>query len=938
MLKKELVLADQPPGNGPADPAALALVALGPASMSQRALCVLRADHSVYVAESPPTVGAWSRTHTIPGPFLRLCDAQGAFDGDPAIELLAVDAQHRLKRVWIGQPERFRMESWVVPGDEVVEELRAYRLQLALFTGNGVSAPAMAVKLFADAPMRLEINGRMCALDHGVPWEGQSGVDGKLIVILPTKTLGVPSLSLWAGFMPEGDRIALHPGGAVQTRLAELTTDQLLSAQTTSNTGVLSGLVTLAGAIDRAAVDGVVEGITRLMSVSLSHRPASSAGAPLVFHRLSDPHVASYQRAGVAARFPRLDPARADSWQLDFSTGAPVFTSLGQVARSEPLRPSAWTLGDLLSAIADAGASLENVAVHVGDAAWAEVRFVLNGVSYYLHHPMELVEDVFHIARAVFHKIGVEAEHLFRWLGHVFVWGDIQRSQQVIEHVLTEMLAFAKALPATVKQSALTGLSQLEADFVAKFDAFTTSMLGRQTTLGDYRHRAGGPPLAVEAQAHRSASLSPFHHGTAHHIGGAGVRGGANLSGMQAQVNASIQTLFDQLGAGHTRLQSSPALASAKTLVQGLVDAPVDLMSFVLSRIMDVVKAIVQFGFTLARDLVEAAYNAIEAAVAALTAMLTTPLDIPFVSALYKHATGSDMSIVNLVSMSIAVPGTVLYKLMNGANGNAAPFPTDASVAAANASFTYHTVLRLAGFEAAPPATRNEIVPELHKAFAAMNTALAWIFTVFDPLLDSVPPDGIPLVTRKGTYHLGGRPLEILSLIAMGMGAVGAAITCPWLDGHPTPPGTATPDEIDRMNWIIGWGGPLMDVVFALKSYDSTQPGQVRAARNAGDLSVWLTALRGAINIGLHTYWVVEDHGEDVIGLFEGYYGQVPVMLKCLRYTSWVTKSEGESLVALAVLDLLGDGIAAGLSTAGTHKLFNPPPEPPPEAPPPSPQ
>src|SRR5205085_2772973 len=168
------------------------------------------------------------------------------------------------------------------------------------------------------------------------------------------------------------------------------------------------------------------------------------AGAPLVFHRLNDPHVATYQVAGVAARFPRLDPARADSWQLDFSTGAPVFTSLGQVTRSEPPRPSAWTLGDLLTAIADAGAALENVAVTIGAAAWAELRFVLNGVNYYLHHPMELVEDVFHLARALFHNIGVEAEHLFRWLGHVFVWGEIQRTQQIIEHLFNQMLAFAK--------------------------------------------------------------------------------------------------------------------------------------------------------------------------------------------------------------------------------------------------------------------------------------------------------------------------------------------------------------------------------------------------------------------------------------------------------------------------------------------------------------
>ena len=169
--------------------------------------------------------------------------------------------------------------------------------------------------------------------------------------------------------------------------------------------------------------------------------------------------------------------------------------------------------------------------------------------------------------------------------------------------------------------------------------------------------------------------------------------------------------------------------------------------------------------------------------------LFTTPLQIPYLSALFSRVAGAPLTVLSLVTMTLAVPVTVLYKL-HASNGSGqapqtslAPFPTDASLAQAKAQFDYHTSLRGLGLEPAlPPGPHNRSLEGFKRFCDWLNVAAASVYVVLDPLLDFVPPEEarIPGPAKK---LLIGPYVGILSMVAIVHSWVTWAATTPWLDG-----------------------------------------------------------------------------------------------------------------------------------------------------------
>jgi len=164
-----------------------------------------------------------------------------------------------------------------------------------------------------------------------------------------------------------------------------------------------------------------------------------------------------------------------------------------------------------------------------------------------------------------------------------------------------------------------------------------------------------------------------------------------------------------------------------------------DLINAAQAVVLDVLK----FVDKIIQDLLSLAYDAI----AGFQDMLTKNIDIPVISWIWKQISGHSLTMLDLFSLGVAVPTTLLYKLTFGLPGATAPFTDDEAqqiVETLNNPQTFPWPILGSGLAAAssgftPEAASSPFTPEvissLQKALAVPG---ALVFTVADWFSDYV--------------------------------------------------------------------------------------------------------------------------------------------------------------------------------------------------------
>src|SRR5262249_47748460 len=146
------------------------------------------------------------------------------------------------------------------------------------------------------------------------------------------------------------------------------------------------------------------------------------------------------------------------SWQVDFSSGKPVFRTLDpdqckdELAQCSSMTPVAAFLGfngdwgDVLQIIKDGVASLTKFNVCKAKKeieAW--FCLVIKGVNYAYKGAINVVEQAFDLAEEVLRSVGARFEDLFGWLGDIFNWDDIRRTYGVIQYSIEQVFPVVTA-------------------------------------------------------------------------------------------------------------------------------------------------------------------------------------------------------------------------------------------------------------------------------------------------------------------------------------------------------------------------------------------------------------------------------------------------------------------------------------------------------------
>jgi len=846
-------------------------------------------------------------------------------------EVFAVSAGGNLLHIWQADAAddwHFDQVETENPWTAKLEEVATYTMQMTVFDAQDVPAPGTAVRIYSDTPVVLDVNGVTCLVEAGAPWDCGSLANGNVTISMRVEGLGMPLLKAWTAFMPENDRVLLDASAPVRDRLQQIDADQLNAAQVTDDQGRQTPLL---NATARQATPSLVQMLHASMQAAAQVEASQTLAADMVhFHRLTDHRVARYQVAGAPQMM--ADTSTLPVWSLDFTSGLPVFTALSaeqadQIRAAQRQLPDIATLttqssspfdwGSVFAALEDGFFGLAPGQSIFVDGLKVSINLIVEGVTYVYHAVINFVEQVFDVVEEVFQAVGVAFDQLFHWLGHIFGWNDILRSQEAIEHLWDQVQQFLRTGILKVRSVAEPGglIDGYKIAVSTQFDDFLKTILPPDEQFGSLCPDSSTPPTPAELALHQSAGINVFLDGLMHATAGTTTPVAWLALPHTAALTAAVDDLSSALASTSQSFQASDAFKSALVYFETIPDHPDQFLQLIAAAVVKIVEGITLFALDAAAAVITSLCNAVLAVLDEVWNLLHEPWDVPLLSALYaSYTNGKTLTTINLLALLVATPATVLYKLVNGKSTfpdndpSAAPFPDQASLDAFKSTVTVQWLLQQAGLansvSGSAQAVSLEVNPVLLiarrfcRACYAINS-LVYVATDFIIDLTAQP--------NPENYWKGWKPdPTTFSRLALMHAWLEPILSIPWLMGSQGSFGCDDSEEFGNLVWLLQWIGVALDTVAYWREGKVTR-------ESYGNAGVWIHSLRGAVKLGLRITKAVKVGGADRAGSALEVLNTIPQPLK------WMSKYPGRTtpVGAIMCLALLGLDVVCDLSATG---------------------
>lgn len=144
-----------------------------------------------------------------------------------------------------------------------------------------------------------------------------------------------------------------------------------------------------------------------------------------------------------------------------------------------------------------------------------------------------------------------------------------------------------------------------------------------------------------------------------------------------AEARLKLNSLLDDLAKYSSELEGSEAFSQAmKYLKQAFSSGPGDFFRCLLAALLKGVQGLSKLLLSTSKILITLLFDAFKSMFEILVRMITTKMNIPFFSSLYKLISGSDLTILDLCSLILALPATLATKCIT----NKAPFKDETEI------------------------------------------------------------------------------------------------------------------------------------------------------------------------------------------------------------------------------------------------------------------
>jgi hypothetical protein len=432
------------------------------------------------------------------------------------------------------------------------------------------------------------------------------------------------------------------------------------------------------------------------------------------------------------------------------------------------------------------------------------------------------IHDVTNAFHTAFVWLEATVERVVDWLKELFDWTDIINTHAVVFHFVDRLLVNAAAAldpgkKNNAQQLLLAQFDNLKRKIDQDFDKIT-AVFGTKSFTQHVAGHGGNPAVGsdplhaekVQSGYGDNRTKCDYAHAKAQ---GYGQQGGTFVgAGAPAALAAAQSPLVTFLAAVEKDLDlSNPDspfrkdLATLESKLSATLADPHGLFETGVAALLRLLQGAIDTVLDLGRDVLKALLDAAAEAVRALRELLEAPIEVPVLSWLFRKITGQPLSVLGLFCLLLAVPATLLYKLIFGGKDARPPFTADDVDRILKADFRWP----IPG--TAAPAARAAPGVEFPFAFHlfVLNQA---VVAITDIAADGYATEEIgPFDPDAGTWDPAATLISVLSVVS---GAAAQAFATP-VDTFQKPreewSGT---ESAVVMQWAALFAPWLLNVVF----------------------------------------------------------------------------------------------------------------------------
>lgn len=780
-----------------------------------------------------------------------------------------------------------------VPTSGQVEEFISYSTDLMVYDAAGAPMANAPVQVWASSETQIVVNGASYTVSPRTPAHLTCSPGGTLSITQATGVLGIPALQInVVNAMPAGQGLALEQYAGVQAQLATVTGTDLMNAKTADGQYLLQDQYRTA-----EETNSLANAFNQCMTLTTSRAVARSFPAQLVGK--SPKSGVSVVASGQTADLTRIiAPAEGAHWQLDFSSGKPRYRALTAEQANQLLHEKrarhllatqsadgflGWigSIGDFVAGVVDGIISVvDTIITTVGNAINAAITFVVNGVQYLFETVVEFIDQAFDLVEVIFAQVKVIFEQIFEWLGFVFSWPDILRTHDALYYTMEQFLDFLPGAVRGIQSQFDQGIASVKNQIATIFDQLVNSV-GGTASLGGYTDaKTPAEPVYSSGSANNIVLNSTLENSPS-----------AKQTTTVLPPNAAPwDILVQQMQNFATSVQNDPAFTQALDYMKNLGGSPDQIFAQLLSALLRVMQGLANAMLSGVQAVVDGVLQLVQSFMTTLKEQFTADWNIPFVTQFYSWLTnGSQLSLGDLFALILAIPSTIIYKVLYGK----APFPDQQSVDAFKASFNAQTMLANSGLGGNQLAARQ--VPAAAEAQGGLSAAQVLLgvtgtvatgaYAFLSAGMDVKPTTGAGVVD----------PLtKTLTKFALGAEVYAQAASCPWIFSSGGP-NCSNADGAGKWLWIYTTFGVALDAGFTI--YDEAFP--------ENNDTIWGIVLGSLYGVGHAVVTGVTFTNLSGYAQAGNIVQCIPEIGKLLRLPAIETATSGVSLVVVAAADAL---------------------------------
>lgn len=427
-------------------------------------------------------------------------------------------------------------------------------------------------------------------------------------------------------------------------------------------------------------------GGTTLLGAQMQSQPEWTASpTPLVQSQDQANAPAAAQAITQIYSIPVSSTGASGQWQV-----APSQTGVGSI--------DFW--GDLCSVGRDIEQAIKNavlkvvkVTVDVENKVISFTMELANGLTQVLELVINTARDVASAVKAVFRFIERGIDEIIHWLKDLFSWHDILNTKMVLEAALNGLMSklgenfnpnspvYAGTIFKTYFDDMVNNIQQAFKNAESVFSQTQTyGNLASSVAYPDAATPMGSdalhPTKVSNAQSANGTRTNYVHTHTVNYTSQGGTFPPTTLGDGTSGDNF-LQALIEAI---EQNLNQDPYKTASMEKVSSLLEIFADPKAFADVVIYDVIVAVqkaVVFLLDVIESVVEVLIKFAGNALAGFQVLFNKQIDIPVISWIYSKISDHPLTMLDLFSLIMAVPMTLLYKLTFGIANASPPFTDD---------------------------------------------------------------------------------------------------------------------------------------------------------------------------------------------------------------------------------------------------------------------